>query len=110
MYKVAADGENDLPTLSTYMWYIRSFYGQNIIQWVDDSQAAYNLKDTEKFCFFRMLTSWETIVSTLLSLAGTTELILYWNSTSTLHYWKKIGVKLLKPLSLLGNTKKSALN
>jgi hypothetical protein len=109
-YKVAADDEKDLPTLSTYIWYISSYYGHNVIQLVDASQAAYHLKGTDKFCFVRMLASWERIVSTLLSLAGTTELILYWYSTSTLHYWKKISVKLLKPLSLIRNTKKSALN
>jgi hypothetical protein len=57
-----------------------------------------------------MLASWETIVSALLGLAGTAVLILYWYSTSSLHYWKKIGVKLLKPLPLLGTTNKSALN
>jgi len=79
MYKVAADGENDLPSLSTYMWYIRSFYVQNIIQLVDASQTACHLKDTDKFCVFRMLASWERIFSVLLSLAESTELILYWS-------------------------------
>ena len=109
-YDEAGNDEYDLPTLSTYMWYISSFDGQNVIQLLDASQAAYHLKDTDKFCFVRMLASWETILYVLLGFAGTAMLILYWYSKPTLHYWKKIGVKLLKPLSLLGNTKKSALN
>jgi len=65
---------------------------------------------TDKFCFIRKLASWESIVSPLLGFAGTAMLILYWYSKPTLHYWKNIDVKLLKPLSLLGNTKKFALN
>jgi len=111
-YDEAADEEHDLPTLSTYtcMWYISTFDGQNVIQLPDASQTAYHLKDTVKFCFVRILASWEAIISALLGLTGTVVLILYWYSSSTLHYWKKICMKLLKPLSLLGNTKKFALN
>jgi hypothetical protein len=93
------------------MCYISSFDGQNIIQLLEANQAAYHLEDTEKLFFFvRMLASWEIIVSALLGLAGTAVLILYWYSMPTLHYWKKIGVNLLKPLSVLDNTKESALN
>jgi len=57
MYDDAADDENDLPTLSTYMWCICSFDEQNVIQLLDASQTAYHLKDTDKFCFVRMLAS-----------------------------------------------------
>ena len=89
---------------------MRSFDAQNVIQLLDASQAAYLLKDTDKFCFVRMLASWETIATALLGLERSAMLIFYWYSTSTLHYRKKKGVKLLKPLSLPGNTKKFALN
>jgi len=75
----AAD-EHDLPTLSTYMRYISSFDWQNVLQLLDASQAAYHLEDPDKFCFVRMLASWETIASALLGLAGTARLILCWYS------------------------------
>jgi len=110
MYDEAADDEHDLPTLSTYMPYISSFNGQIVIHLLDASQAAYRLKATDKFCVVRMLASLETIISALFGLAGTAVLILYWYSKSTLQCWKKIGVKLLKPLPLMGNKKKIALN
>ena len=48
-YDEVADDEHDLQTLSTYMWYTRSFDRQNVIQLQDASQAANHLKDTEKF-------------------------------------------------------------
>jgi hypothetical protein len=83
---------------------------QHVIQLLDASQAAYLLKATDNFCFVWMLVSLETIVSALLGLAGTAVLILYCYSMSLLHYWKKTGVKSLKPLPLLGNTKTFALN
>ena len=46
----AAYDEHDLPTLSNYMWYIRSFDGQNVIHLLDASQDAYHLK-VELFFF-----------------------------------------------------------
>jgi len=110
MYDEAANGEHDLPTLSTYMPYISSYSGQNVIQLLDASQAAYRLKATDRFCVVKMLASLEKIGSSLLGLARTAVLILYWYSTSALHYWKKIGVKSLKPLPLFGNNKNFAFN
>lgn len=63
-----------------------------------------------KFGVIRMEASFETIVSALLGLVATAVVFLYRYSTSTFHYWKKIGVKSLKPLPLLGNTKNFALH
>jgi cytochrome P450 family 6 len=54
--------------------------------------------------------SFEATVSVLLGLIGTTVLVLYWYSTSTFYYWKKKGVKSLKPSPLFGNVKELALH
>jgi cytochrome P450 family 6 len=57
-----------------------------------------------------MEASFETTVSAVLGFTVTAVLILYWYSISTFLYWKKIGVKSLKPVPLLGNTKNFALH
>jgi hypothetical protein len=90
MYDEALDDEHDLPTLNTYMWYISSFGGQNVIQLLDASQAAYHLKAKDKFCFVRMLASWKTIVCALLGLAGNAMF-----STGTPHQLYTIGRRLV---------------
>jgi len=96
-----------------YSQHLHAAYQQ--LQWaschsVAERQPSCVSFESYKFCVVRMLVSLETIVSVLIGLARTAVLILYWYSMSTLHCWKKIGVKLLKPLPLFGNNKNFALN
>ncbi|XP_069694675.1 probable cytochrome P450 6a13 [Periplaneta americana] len=50
-----------------------------------------------------------TVFTALLGFAAVAALILYWYSTATFGYWRKRGVKSLKPVPLFGNVKKFAL-
>jgi cytochrome P450 family 6 len=52
----------------------------------------------------------ESTVAVLLGFIGATVLIVYWYLTSKFDYWKKIGVKSLKPLPLFGNIKHFVLH